>query len=320
MNANKLKDIIDRYLRGECSLREASLIEHWLEQNTRTSLPLSEDEELALKLDMLRHIKNSIQPRAIISKGRNFAHRLLAAAVALLLLSTAAWYIFHWSKETTDSPLYSSRTQAGEFKKITLPDSSLIWLGENSQLEYPQAFPRDKREVKLVYGEAFFEISPRKDKPFIVHSDRLQTKVLGTSFHIRSHHEQEEYAIMVTSGKVEVQHDDANGQQSFSRQLLAGDGLLYNKQQQQASLFKSDPAPEAWKTGKLVFVQTSMADVVSNLNSKFNTSIQLRNIKLADTRLTATFHAHTSLEDILQSICLLKKMNYRITSTSIVIE
>src|SRR5690606_205335 len=95
-------------------------------------------------------------------------------------------------------PSYDTvRTEAGKMKRIVLPDQSVVWLNANTQLRYSaQAFAQH-RELFIDHGEAFFEITKNSENPFVVHAEALSTKVLGTSFNVKSYPELEYVSVQV---------------------------------------------------------------------------------------------------------------------------
>ena len=84
---------------------------------------------------------------------------------------------------------------------MILEDGSIIWLKGNSSLTYPEHFVNATREVSLI-GEALFEVAKDASHPFVVHSNGMNTKVLGTSFNIRPIGNHVE--VVVFTGKVAV--------------------------------------------------------------------------------------------------------------------
>ena len=83
-----------------------------------------------------------------------------------------------------------------------LPDGSLIALNKGSVIEYSKRFNRTKREMTLK-GEAFFNVSSNKDKPFLIHCLQTTTRVVGTKFNIYSDPVLNEVKVSVTEGVVE---------------------------------------------------------------------------------------------------------------------
>ncbi|OYW18031.1 MAG: hypothetical protein B7Z54_06920 [Sphingobacteriales bacterium 12-47-4] len=106
-----------------------------------------------------------------------------------------------------------------EVKIDTLSDGSIITLNKASSLSYPSKFKGDKRAVALK-GEAFFNITPDKEKPFIISVDSIEVTVVGTSFNIKA--EKESTEIIVETGIVRVA---TSGQ---SVELRAGERIVFN--------------------------------------------------------------------------------------------
>ena len=94
-------------------------------------------------------------------------------------------------------------TGTAQRKTIQLPDGTQVWLSPSTLVEYPSVFEGAARKVKLS-GEAFFEVAHDASHPFIITSDNIQTKVLGTSFNIQAYHNQKKIAVMVVTGKVKI--------------------------------------------------------------------------------------------------------------------
>ncbi len=166
------------------------------------------------------HIEGSLSATEREAPGRRFARQQmwqLAASVALLL--TLGWMIRSYIK--TDEPQLASPTiqhrqewmeavnEADKIMQLQLSDGSSIQLGKNSRLKYPKDFTSTTREVYLT-GEAFFNIQKNPKKPFLVYTNGLVTKVLGTSFHVRAPLYSPNVTVSVKSGRVSVYADKPN--------------------------------------------------------------------------------------------------------------
>ena len=118
----------------------------------------------------------------------------VAAAIAVLLV--ASWWIF-LRERTPDT--FAISTQTNESRSITLPDESKVVLNENSTLSYHYA--GDIRKVVLS-GEAFFDVAKDPRHPFVIQSEDVETKVLGTSFNIRAYPDEGKVKVSVKTGRV----------------------------------------------------------------------------------------------------------------------
>ena len=114
----------------------------------------------------------------------------------------------------------------GSQTKVILPDSSVVCLNSGSVLKYDPAFLRKKsREVYLI-GEGYFEVQKNPEKPFIVHADDINVKVLGTVFNVRSYPEDSEIEVSLIKGKVNV----FSASETRDNVILASDEqLTYDK-------------------------------------------------------------------------------------------
>ena len=100
----------------------------------------------------------------------------IAASIALLLVTG----ILLTDKEPEQELVYYETIAVPDAKtKITLPDSSIVWLNANACLRYPREFSEQVRQVEIK-GEAFFEVRKDEKKPFIVQTDGIGIRVLGT--------------------------------------------------------------------------------------------------------------------------------------------
>ena len=93
--------------------------------------------------------------------------------------------------------------QTDDVRPLSLSDGSMVWLEPGSELRYPVAFEAEKREV-LLDGEAFFEVSKNARQPFYVKTHNLITRVVGTSFLVRTLEENKGTLVQVRTGKVLV--------------------------------------------------------------------------------------------------------------------
>lgn len=114
--------------------------------------------------------------------------------------------------------------------RITLQDGSSVTLDPGSRLNYPDHFTGSKRIVQLS-GGAFFDIVKEPGRPFYVYAGKLVTKVLGTSFHVRSFNNEKEISVSVKTGRVAVFTRGTN-QSNDTGQLTGQSGVVIEPNQQ----------------------------------------------------------------------------------------
>jgi transmembrane sensor len=138
-----------------------------------------------------------------------------AMAAAMMLVLGMGWLV--WQQQPADKVRYRELTAeviekskviektaaAEDSLKIELEDGSVIILGRNSRLSYPEHFDSDRRTVVLT-GEAFFDIAKDRSRPFYIYSNEVITKVLGTSFRIKAFDSDSQVLVQVKTGRVSV--------------------------------------------------------------------------------------------------------------------
>ena len=136
-----------------------------------------------------------------------------AAAITLLVLST---YWLTTSHYDTQQPVANIENilyvPAGQRVQLTLQDGTEVWLNSQTKLTYPALFTGKERRV-TVEGEAFFDVAKNPDKPFIVSSQGVEMKVLGTKFNVYSYPGKESIQTSLLEGglKVYFPHTESKG-------------------------------------------------------------------------------------------------------------
>ncbi len=130
---------------------------------------------------------------------------LLSAMV--LVLVTAGLLIIKKPMEVTILPAKEEigivSTQNGARTKLMLPDGSGVWLNAGSKLNYKKTFDDKIREVELT-GEAFFDVVKDPERPFIIHTSKMDVKVLGTQFNVKAYELDKNFETSLVKGSVEI--------------------------------------------------------------------------------------------------------------------
>ncbi len=159
-----------------------------------------ESEVLKHEESIKKRSWSNIQEKIHTPSSRSYFSWKIAASLLFLLASTSLIISF-WPSEPT-LVWREHTTGVGERMEIVLPDSSMVWLNANSRLRYPEKFSGGTRPLMLE-GEAFFQVVPNLDKPFIVTTAQVHTQVLGTSFNVNAY-DDEHPIVTVAEGKVKV--------------------------------------------------------------------------------------------------------------------
>jgi ferric-dicitrate binding protein FerR (iron transport regulator) len=227
-----------------------------------------------------------------------------AAAILILLSVTGLTYYLYTSHSPVPAPALADIPKPVTDQCLTLSDGSKVLLHKNAHIDFNPAFSGKTREVTLV-GEAYFDI--RHDtRPFIVHTGRITTTVLGTAFNINAH--EKGFTVTVLKGKVKVD----NGSGDFSI-LKRDEQLMVDPINHKLKKIQVNAKEEiAWKKPYLLFNDVSMKEAVEELQQRFRATITLANPAAESCHVTASFTQGESLEQIIRVLSKINNMEYKL--------
>lgn len=239
-------------------------------------------------------------PRAGVLRGDRPGYppptlaRRVAAGSLIALGVTAALFVAvrqHRGAMGKVSGGHQYVTRPGQEAALTLSDGTRIQLAPQSRLTVPSDFGASRREVALT-GEAYFDVSHTEGTPFIVRTGAITTRVLGTAFDVAVLGDRAEYSdvrairVAVMSGKV------ASG---TGTPAIVSAGRVAHVTDSSAVLLPATDAAQytTWTTGRLVFHDAPVADVLSRLEQWYGIDFHVADPALRDRHVTATFDTHS---------------------------
>ena len=243
-------------------------------------------------------------------------------AAAGILLATGLGYLLvsrqHDPLNTTRVAMETRTSGAKDIVSIELPDGTQVWLNKNSRIEYPKVFDGEERQVFLE-GEAFFEVVPNPEKPFIVKSDKVSTRVLGTSFDVRAYKGDETASVSVATGKVEVSKEIEEGEPVRITQLTPQQELVINTEKDETYInIVSVQNIAPWHLGQLVFRDNTYDEVMKALQERFGKRIVFKS-SIGQCRVMASFNQNASLNDVLKLLSMSNSFDYVIGKETVTI-
>jgi transmembrane sensor len=230
------------------------------------------------------------------------------AAVATVLLICAGIGLQNLDRLALTSPRPSLKqyvTRVGESLTITLTDGSRVTLAPQSKLQVDDNGSSSTRAVTLV-GEALFEVIATSRRPFTVHSGPSVTRVLGTTFSVR-HYSDDAYArIIVTKGKVEVAPARLPDSVLVLHERMVGQ---VNDSSTTTSRLDGVRHYVDWRTGRLIFHEVPMTDVLSAMHRWYGYRFQLADSSLGAVSITAALDSRSS-ENAFATIKLLLGLDF----------
>jgi transmembrane sensor len=190
--------------------------------------------------------------------------------------------------------------------QFTLPDGTVGWLNSNSSLKYSGSFNLD-RQVTL-NGEAYFDVFKDKKRPFIVNTNEVFVKVLGTRFNIASYENESGVEVVLEEGSLVFNIKNLNK----SCTMVPNDLITYDRTVQDFSKETVQPQKYlSWTEGRLEFRNDPLDIISRRLERWYNIDIEL-NVNLKDDpRLRATF-VNEGFEEVLDLLRRSLPIDYKV--------
>lgn len=156
------------------------------------------------------HRKNQFGKRKTVTP---FVYYALRISAVLFFLVASIFIVNSILISTRNEVVYQEiSVPKGSRSTFNLPDGTKVWLSNNSTIKYPSKFIGRTRELEIE-GEAYFEVTHKKRKPFIVNIGKNRIKVLGTHFSVMAYPDDNKVRADLIEGK--IQFDISNGKGDF---------------------------------------------------------------------------------------------------------
>lgn len=292
---------IKNFLEGKYSPKGQEMWNKWYDRTDDffDNMEVVQSDRSKLKKE-LRQIKNA--NKVIALPYKNWA--IAASLVFLIGLSV----FFYQTSNAVESKQFA--VKLGEHAKIELSDGTQIWLNAGSVLKYPKEFKGDTREVYLS-GEAFFDVAKDKKHPFIIHTNKMDTKVLGTSFNVQAYPDQTTQEVSVATGRVNVKSTVTEE----NVYVTPGQKVVFKSQDNKLQAFKDVPLNtiSLWRKNIMVFEETPLSEVVATINRNYNVSIEVKNKNLNDLKISAYFK-ELPADQVIGLVCNIINAQYKMDS------
>lgn len=213
---------------------------------------------------------------------------------------------------------YLTIPRGGQFF-IELEDDTKVWLNSESKIKYPVAFLDGQiREVELIYGEAYFDVSSSDNHngdKFRVISKGHQIEVIGTEFNVKAYNDEEIISTTLVEGKVKIELDE------IVKELLPSQQSNYNKLDGKISLRHVDVSKEiAWKYGGFNFEDSSLEDIMKVLTRWYDVEFIIENEALQNLKFNGTLGRNQNIEIVLLTLKNTNNISYEIIEKTIIIK
>ena len=256
------------------------------------------------------------------AERKSLCHRLMpmvryaAAAVVAVLLVVGAYVSgrrdveVHFAEITTEAPM-------GSTAEVVLPDGSLVVLNAGSRIVYSQGFGMDNRNVTL-QGEGYFEVERNENIPFVVSSEQMTVRVLGTKFNLCDYNETQEAAVTLVEGKVDV----TNNHDQIHVEITPDMRAVINKENHAMVVEKTSATDNTqWREGYLFFDEEPLADIARELERCYGVEISIQKEELKEYKFYGKLPSRQlSIEEVLDILSSASQINYSINGRHITLD
>lgn len=251
-------------------------------------------------------------------KTRRFLLQFMRYAAAVLLgvgISLSTLYFVNQENLSVVGN-YKLVTSKGEKSYLQLPDGTKVWLNSCTTLEYAENYGHSNRDIYLD-GEAYFEVAKNKELPFVVKTNGIDVKALGTAFNISAYMEDSQLTTTLFNGKVAVQPTLTKQEILLEPNQVA----VYYKSRNKIEVVPYDKKQFAqWRGGFLSFEMMYLQDITKLLERNYNVVFRYENQGIKKLKFSGSFRNSEDLSEILDVIRTNTGISYQVIKDTIVIK
>lgn len=326
-----VKERIVAYLQGELSNEEMEKLAAWIslsENNARYFARVKDIWEASLK-DYSQYaetkkewekLKLKISPDLDqrIGKSGSLMRRIAQIAAVLTIGIITGSLLERVILNDHDNTLITSKALPGSIAEVILPDSSVVFLNSGSELSYNESFRKASRKVFL-NGEAMFKVKNVNNKPFIVHTNSYNIKVLGTEFNVRAYDAEQLVETTLQKGSIMISSTD-NSTIVEETILKPGEQLVYDKEQKTTHIDSVNAEVfTSWKEDSFSFSKLTLKELIIVFERRFGVTIDVKNVDILNYHYSGTIDKNETLSDLLDIVKQTMPIQYKINNKEIII-
>ncbi len=267
-------------------------------------------------LDKIHHRINLDDDASRNNKKSSLITDFLKIAAILLIGIFAGYFIYQFT--SAEQIYYTSIAPHGSISEMILPDSSIVFLNSGSEIRYAINTKNSQREVILT-GEACFDVSKNKKRPFVVHTPYYDVRVLGTKFNVKAYESDNKIVTTLEEGNVEIL---MNGNVRLQEKtiLKPGEQLIYDLNAKKIEIKNVNTGIyTSWKDNKLIFVNMNLKELIVILERKFGVDIKVADDMVLDYHYDGILKNETIIE-VLELLKETLPIQYKIDGQKVIIQ
>jgi transmembrane sensor len=264
----------------------------------------------------------------------------------IVVVSAALLYMLLYHHAIPTRPADANAEQyadLGSRRSLLLPDGTHVWLNAGSRIRYDSDMLRKDTRTITLSGEAFFDVAKDKDRPFIIHTNKIAIKVLGTAFNVKAYPLDRVTETTLMGGSIELTINS----KPYQKIILKPKEKFALIDETRDSL-RAEPArtaainrrnPEklvvqeivpveledkeyvkevSWVDDNFVFQNETLEELAPKMERWFNVQIRVDNKRVGNFHYSGIFHKET-IDQALTALQLIRPFNFKITDNHVFI-
>lgn len=301
---------ITKKISGEGNEEDTSQVEKWLGEKpvnrqvfTRlVDLWNSEGHSVSDHQSLLESLVRRIRVHENRSSKSFYTSAFSRAAAILVLVLASSFLVYKFLNPKPDvtSVMYQEiQVPRGNRMRLVLPDSTVIWLNNETRLKYASNYSSGNREVELS-GEAFFDVHHDREHPFVVKVGKERIKVLGTKFSVNAYPEDQVIETSLIEGSVAFE-TSRKGSSDFL--LEPGNSMFYDKENNSISTQKIQSSYyQYWENGVYAFKDEKFESLAVKIKRIFNVEVVFEDKYLKNKTYTGTISINDNIFLFMEAI------------------
>lgn len=318
--------------------RKAYAIFHEINETYGQTPVISKHDELYRLLNTIE--KSGKEPDIFLQYRKEVWIRYAAVFILLIGIGVVFTMLIRKNKlpERQEFAYKEIKVPKGKRFHIQLSDGTNIWVNSESTIKYPEVFTGDDRKVYLE-GEAYFDVTEDKRKPFFVYAGEVRVKVLGTAFNVRSYPEDDYIETTLESGKINIERIGPGADATDIISMTPNQKVTLYKAGHSAEVNNQNTStPErlekiesrnaiisrnietdiytSWKDEKLIFKGEQLGKLKLRLERWYNMPIVVRDQELLNKKFTGTF-VNEPIQAALRALSVASELEFEIKNDTV---
>ncbi len=327
-----MDQLISKYLNNTLTKEETQNLESWLRKDVKNRIEFEnivahlshQDGELAtIKEHVFSRITNQKDQKTKLNFNQKLRYITRVAAVFVVVFGAAMYLLMNngsidrLQEVAQPQPVnqIEKETAFGQQLSFKLPDGTMVKLNAGSKLIFPKQFSKESREVTLI-GEAFFDVERDENRPFNIKANKVNVRVLGTSFNVRSYEDEKHVQVGVRTGRVQVYSEAGDQEVTLEKNDMADYSSASNKITK--GVIKESAMVFGWMDRELLLKDYTIDQIMEEVTRWFDVQFEVK-VALNNKRKFTTRYKDPTLKSVMESLSYAYEFDYQIDNKTIII-